>query len=59
LTTVTPIAEAESGTRPVSPIPNAGDPAPAFRLTSHEGKTYSLEKFAGQPLILVFIRHLA
>ncbi|MFB3053497.1 MAG: redoxin domain-containing protein [Dehalococcoidia bacterium] len=43
----------------MSPIPNAGDPAPAFRLTSHEGKTYSLEKFAGQPLILVFIRHLA
>jgi peroxiredoxin len=39
--------------------PNPGDPAPRFHLTSHEGKTYSLEEFAGQPLVLVFIRHLA
>ncbi len=39
--------------------PNSGDHAPNFRLTSHEDKPYSLEDFAGQPLILVFIRHLA
>ena len=39
--------------------PNAGDRAPGFRLISHDGKPYSLEDFAGQPLVLVFVRHLA
>jgi peroxiredoxin len=39
--------------------PDVGEPAPPFHLNSHEGKTYSLEKFTGRPLVLVFIRHLA
>lgn len=39
--------------------PHIGDRAPAFRLISHEGKTYSLEDFAGRALVLVFVRHLA
>ncbi|MCH8345883.1 MAG: redoxin domain-containing protein [Chloroflexi bacterium] len=43
----------------MSASPDVGDPAPPFHLKSHEGKTYSLETFAGQTLILVFIRHLA
>ncbi len=43
----------------MSPVPNPGDRAPDFRLNSHEGKQYALEDFAGQSLVLVFVRHLA
>ena len=43
----------------MSPVPNSGDHAPNFRLTSHEDRPYSLEDFAGRPLVLVFVRHLA
>ena len=43
----------------MSASPDVGDRAPAFRLTSHEDKSYTLEDFSGRPLILVFIRHLA
>ncbi len=43
----------------MSPVPNSGDHAPNFHLTSHEGKPYALEDFAGRPLVLVFVRHLA
>ncbi len=43
----------------MSPVPNPGDQAPDFRLTSHEGKPYALEYFAGRPLVFVFVRHLA
>ncbi len=39
--------------------PNPGDRAPDFRLTSPDGKAYSLDDFAGRALTLVFIRHLA
>ncbi|MCH7998813.1 MAG: redoxin domain-containing protein [Chloroflexi bacterium] len=43
----------------MSPSPNSGDPAPCFELPSADGRSYRLEDFAGQLLILVFIRHLA
>jgi peroxiredoxin len=43
----------------MSPVPNPGDHAPNFRLTSHESKPYALEHFAGRPLVLAFVRHLA
>ncbi len=43
----------------MAPTPNPGDRAPDFRLLSHLDKPYSLETFAGRPLVLVFVRHLA
>ncbi len=43
----------------MAPNPNPGDRAPDFHLISHKDKPYSLEDFAGHPLVLVFVRHLA
>lgn len=39
--------------------PNPGDPAPPFALPLVDGHRYRLEDFAGRPLTLVFLRHLA
>ncbi len=33
---------------------NIGDPAPAFSLSDHEGKTHSLGDYAGQFVVLWF-----
>jgi len=35
-----------------------GQRAVSFELSDTTGKTYRLEQFAGQPLLLVFHRHL-
>jgi peroxiredoxin Q/BCP len=34
--------------------PDAGDPAPPFRLTAHDGSTVSLPDFAGRRLLVYF-----
>jgi peroxiredoxin len=39
--------------------PDVGDKAPPFELTDLEGTRRSLSDFAGHPLVLVFLRHLA
>ncbi|MBI2963465.1 MAG: redoxin domain-containing protein [Deltaproteobacteria bacterium] len=33
---------------------NAGDTAPSFRLTSHEGKTVALDDLRGKKVLLWF-----
>lgn len=35
-----------------------GDPAPPFNLTALEGQPVALSDYRGQPVLLVFLRHL-
>jgi peroxiredoxin len=36
----------------------AGQRAPDFKLTTLEGQTIALSDYRGQPVLLVFLRHL-
>src|SRR5215475_11661061 len=43
-----------SSIMPSMPLIDAGKKAPAFSLPDQEGKTHSLEDYAGKPLVLYF-----
>lgn len=39
-------------------LPAIGDPAPTIELPDHTGRPWRLHDHSGQPVVLVFHRHL-